>query len=58
MALFYLTEWIEIAAVKGSLVPIPDFFSLFLDYSNSFFFKEVFRAFQKKLVDKFLHWGS
>lgn len=48
----------EIAAVKGSLVPIPDFFSLFLDYSNSFFFKEVFRAFQKKLVDKFLHWGS
>lgn len=58
VALFYLTKWMEIAAVKGSLAPIPDFLSLFLDYSNSFFFKEVFRAFQKKLLDEFLHWSS
>lgn len=38
VALFYLTERMEIAAVKGSLVPLPDFLSLFLDYSDSFFF--------------------
>lgn len=37
VVLFYLTEWMEIAAVKGSLVPLPDFLSLFLDYSHSFF---------------------
>lgn len=52
MALFYLTEWVEVAVVKGSLVPLPEFLSLFLDYSDSFF-KKVFRAFQKKLVESF-----
>lgn len=51
-ALFYLTEWMEIAAVKSSLVPFPHFLSLFLNYSNYFLIK-VFRGFQKNLVESF-----
>lgn len=42
----------EIAAVKGSRVPLPDFLILFLNYYDSFL-KKVFRAFQTKLVESF-----
>lgn len=53
VALFYLTEWMEIAAVKGSLVPLPDFFesisALFL-----FFFKRKFSGhFRRNLLKVF-----
>lgn len=42
----------EIAALKGSLVPFPHFLSLFLNYSN-YFLKKVSRAFQKNLAESF-----
>lgn len=37
VALFYLTEWVEVAVVKGSLVPLLDFLSLFSGLLQFFF---------------------
>lgn len=37
VALLYLIQWMKTAAVKGSFISLPDFWGLFLGYSNSVF---------------------
>lgn len=47
VALFYLTKWMEIAAVKGSLAPIPDFWVYFWIIPILFFLRKFSGHFRR-----------